>query len=96
MAGFSDFWRRWASLETKLTLLGRRISRGALKNSTGNTDGGSSSANGKVDQFGANESSSIGSGTFRNAAWKSDPSWVSGNYGTQTSVLHGGQVGYDG
>ena len=60
----------------------------ALKNSTVNADGGSSFANGEVDQFGANESNNMGSGTFQNVTWKSDPSQVSGNYGAQTSCRH--------
>ena len=60
----------------------------ALKNFTVNADGGSSFANGEVDQFGANENNSMGSGRFGNATWKSDPSQISGNYGAQTGCLH--------
>ena len=53
-----------------------KVHGGLLKNSTVNADGGNRFANGEVDQFGAIESSSMGSGTFRNAIWKSDPSQV--------------------
>ena len=65
-----------------------KVHGGLLKNSTVNADGGSSFANGEVDQFGANESNNMGSGTFQNVTWKSDPSQVSGNYGAQTSCRH--------
>lgn len=33
---------------------------------------------------------------YGNAAWRSDPSQASGNYGAQTNGPHGGQVGYGG
>ncbi|KAK9288762.1 hypothetical protein L1049_017226 [Liquidambar formosana] len=68
---------------------------GSVPNSSAGAGGGELQGSGGG-YMGSAYGDANGNSVYGNAAWRSDPSQASGNYGTQANGPHGGQLGYGG
>lgn len=69
---------------------------GSVPNSSASAGGGELQGNAGGGYMGSGYSDANGNSGYGNAAWRSDPSQTSGNYGSQANGPHSGQVGYGG
>ncbi|KAI5649665.1 hypothetical protein M9H77_35670 [Catharanthus roseus] len=76
---------------------GNQASYGVTGGRAGGTPNSSApGGNAAGDYMGSGYGDASGNSGYGNAGWRSDPSQGSGNYGSQSNVPHGGQVGYAG